>query len=73
VSADEKVNILEELSTGPAERGGVAVIVLGYTKAICCGETGCAVNGVSGYVGTKGVMILGFERSLSTGDWRLKF
>lgn len=49
LSADGgNVNTLDELSTGPADRGGVAVIVLGYTKSICWGETGCAVNGVPG-------------------------
>lgn len=37
---DGNVNTLDGLSTGPADRGGVVVIVLGYTKSIFWGETG---------------------------------
>lgn len=49
VFADENVNTLDVFSTAPVDNGGVAVIVLGYTKSIiCCGEMGWAVEGVSG-------------------------
>lgn len=49
-----KKDFVSVLSTGPADSGGVAVMVLG--KTISCwrldtaGEMGCAVRGVSGYV-----------------------
>lgn len=42
------------LSTGPAESGGVAVMELGKRTSwrfATAGEMGCAVSGVSGYVG----------------------
>lgn len=52
VSAVEKENDFVSLfSTGPADNGGVAVIVLGNRNscmAAAAGETGCAVRGVSG-------------------------
>lgn len=44
-----KVNIWCPESTGPADSGGVGVIVLGYTISIFwVGEVGLADNGVFG-------------------------
>jgi hypothetical protein len=52
--AKEKHGVLG--STGPAERGGVLVIVLGKTNSgLFMGDFGWAVRGVSGYVGPWGM------------------
>ena len=57
------MNIVDALSRAPADNGGVAVIVLGYTKSsLCCAdEVGWAVKGVSGHVCTDGVTTVGRE------------
>lgn len=49
VSLGEKVKTRDAFgSTGPADRGGVAVIVLGkFTSLEIAGDSGFAVNGVS--------------------------
>jgi hypothetical protein len=48
VSPLEKVKVGVVESTGPAEVGGVVVIVLGYIISRGIGDIGCAVKGVSG-------------------------
>ncbi len=53
VSAEEKLKALGALgSTGPADSGGVAVIVLGKFISSGRGEVGWADKGVSGYDAT---------------------
>ena len=52
VSAGVKVKLGVPFSTGPAERGGVAVMALGNTNSgLFIGDFGCAVSGVSGIAG----------------------
>lgn len=52
-------NILEaEDSTVPADRGGVAVMVLGYCTSSTIGDRGFAERGVSGYIAVYGVWVL---------------
>lgn len=50
-SAEEKVKILASLESAVPDKGGVAVIVLGYLISMRPGrgDIACAVRGVSGY------------------------